>query len=280
MKTVLSLLMVVFISFSAIESAEAKRFGSGGFGKAFKVSPFKKSSPQKAMPSKSASGLAGAARRPGMGGLMGGLLAGGMFAYLLGNGAFEGLQLMDILLFGLVGFVLFKLFAGRKTAAAGGVNGQGYRRESYTHQNPASQGFESMNTGAGSQSEAEETPMDMPAEFDMAGFSNRALEHYKLVHKAWDQGDMPTVKEYLDEDLFAQLQTERTQHAEVLDNQVLDLTADIVRSVVIDDSHTVSVLFRGRMKDLAANQEQGIYDVWHLRQTNTGPWLIIGIEAE
>jgi predicted lipid-binding transport protein (Tim44 family) len=285
MKTFVSLMMVVFVSLAAVDSAEAKRFGSGGFGKAFKTSPFKKASPQKMAPKNAdanKSGLAGsAARRPGMGGLMGGLLAGGMFAYLLGNGAFEGIQMMDILLFGLIGFVLFKLFLGQKVPAVSGTNGQGLNRQTYNQHKPVIQGFEQPNSaGDGVFGASDEIPMNIPADFDVTGFANRSLEHYKLVHKAWDQGNMSTVKEYLHGSLLEQLQAERSQQAEVLDNEVLDLAAHVVRSEVIDRIHSVSILFRGRMRDLQAGQEQGIYDVWHLEQTSSGSWLIIGIEAE
>lgn len=273
MKIALSLLMAVFLSFSVAEQAEAKRFGSGGFGKAFKVSPFKKAAPQKAAPSKDSSNLAGnkaASRKPGMGGLMGGLLAGGMFAYLLGSGAFEGIQFMDILLFALIGFVLFKLFSGRKMATAHGPNahqGAGQSQQFFQGQNLASQ---SVN----------EIPMELPADLDVSGFTQRAVDHYKLVHKAWDQGDMSIVQEYLHEGLFDQLKQQRAEYSDTLNNQILDLNAELVRSEATTKGHIVSVLFRGRMKDLTSNQEQGIYDVWHLEQENNGPWLIIGIEAE
>jgi len=273
MKIALSLLMAVFLSFTVAEQAEAKRFGSGGFGKAFKVSPFKKAAPQKAAPSKDSSNLAGnkaASRKPGMGGLMGGLLAGGMFAYLLGSGAFEGIQFMDILLFALIGFVLFKLFAGRKMATAHGPNahqGAGQSQQFFQGQNMASQ---SVN----------EIPMELPADLDVSGFTQRAVDHYKLVHKAWDQGDMSIVQEYLHEGLFDQLKQQRAEYSDTLNNQILDLNAELVRSEATTKGHIVSVLFRGRMKDLTSNQEQGIYDVWHLEQENNGPWLIIGIEAE
>ena len=278
MKTVLSLVMAVFLSMSVVEQADAKRFGSGGFGKAFKTSPFKKASPQKAAPQKAApangSNLAGnkaAGRKPGMGGLMGGLLAGGMFAYLLGSGAFEGIQFMDILLFALLGFVLFKVFAGRKRSAV--AYSQGGPSGSQAH----SQAFESLNSGMGSDSGV---PMDLPASLDVKGFTDRALDHYKLVHKAWDHADMSTVKEYLHEGLYDQMVAERKGYTELLRNEVLDLSADVVRSEATQGGYVLSVLFRGRVKDLDANQEQGIYDVWHLEQVNDGPWLIIGIEAE
>ena len=270
MKLVFSLVMAFFISLSAVEPAEAKRFGSGGFGKAFKTSPFNKATPQKAIPGKATNPAAG--RKPGMGGLMGGLLAGGIFAYLLGSGAFEGIQFMDLLLFGLVGFVLFKLFAGRKLAAAGAHQQGAYGQKADY------QAFQSNNNAMSS--DAEESQMSLPEGFDVLGFTERALDHYKLVHKAWDQGDMLTVKEYLADNLFDQLDQERKEYTAVLNNSILDLSADIVRSEAIIDGHIVSILFRGRMKDVINNQEQGIYDVWHLQQTNNGAWTIIGIEAE
>ena len=56
-----------------------------------------------------------------MGGLLGGLLAGGLFAYLLGSGAFEGLQGMDFLLIALLalgGVFLFRALRRNKAAAA------------------------------------------------------------------------------------------------------------------------------------------------------------------
>lgn len=265
--------MAVFVSFSAVEPAEAKRFGSGGFGKAFKTNPFQKSSPQKAAPQKDVPGKSSSPltnRKPGMGGLMGGLLAGGMFAYLLGSGAFEGLQLMDILLFALIGFVLFKLFAGRKLATSGahyGGNGQNSQ-------------YQAFQSNQGAMGTSNKIPMALPQGFDLPGFTERAVEHYKLVHKAWDQGDMSTVKEYLAEHLFDQLSAERGQYSDLLNNEVLDLSAEIVRAESLSEGHVVSILFRGRAKDIINNQEHGIYDVWHMQQAHSGAWVIIGIEAE
>lgn len=272
MKTVFSLVMALFISLAAVESAEAKRFGSGGFGKAFKTSPFKKASPQKATPGKNTgSGSALTNRKPGMGGLMGGLLAGGMFAYLLGSGAFEGIQMMDVLLMALFAFVIFKLFFARKVSHAHGQQAFG-GQHSATHQ-----AFDAFNTQSG---QTDQIPMEFPANFDAAGFAQRALGHYKLVHDAWDKGQLDTIKEYLHKSLFDQLAQERSQYSGELHHQVLDLSADIVRSESTTDGHAISVLFRGRVNDVINNQEQGIYDVWHLAQTSDGAWVIVGIEAE
>lgn len=264
-----SVALAVLISVSFVDDTHAKRFGSGGFGKSFSSSPFKKapaSTPAK--PNKPADKAQGQPARKGgmMGGLMGGLLAGGIFAYLLGSGAFEGLQMMDIILFALIGFVLFKLFAGRRPQAAG----------------PAGQYFQGQEAPlAGSrQSSVGGIPMDLPADLDVAGFTKRAVEHFKLVHQAWDKGDMGVVSEYLAPELLNELRDQRQSQEGVMNHEVLDLTAEIVRSEPSAEGHILSVLFRGRMLDKVAGEEMGVFDVWHLQQRDNGPWVIIGIEAQ
>lgn len=280
MKVVLSVCLAFFIGIMSAEPAEAKRFGSGGFGKTFKTSPFKKASPafgqkssgQKSAPANS-QGLNGAkGKRPGMmGGLMGGLLAGGALAYLMGSGAFDGVQFMDILIFGLIGFVLFKLFFTRKPApqyAAGGTAQQS---------NTASpQAFEAQNIMQGQ----DQIPLNFPQGFDVTGFAQRAKEHFSLVNKAWDTGDMSTISEYLAEDLLAQLEAEREQLDGQMSHEILDVDAEIVRSENTAEGHLISLLFRGRIKDLNSQEESGIFDVWHMRRSEDGAWLIIGIEAQ
>ncbi|GAA6134855.1 Tim44 domain-containing protein [Oceaniserpentilla sp. 4NH20-0058] len=276
MKYFFTLMFATMLSFSAIESAEAKRFGSGGFGKAFKTSPFKKASP--ATPAKpSATPDKAKSARPGMmGGLMGGLLAGGLFAYLLGSGAFEGVQFMDILLFALAGFVLFKLFARPKAK----TQYAGMQRGAFEEPNLASQNTATAFNQAASTQE-ESIPLQFPQGFDVTGFEQGALDHFKLVHKAWDDGNLTTIEEYVHPELLAQLQAQRQQYGTQLDNQVVDLSASIVRSEpTANDGHRISILFRGLMKDMQSNEEHGVFDVWHLEKAGSSPWLIIGIEAE
>lgn len=267
LKMFFTLALALFLSVSVVEETQAKRFGSGGFGKAFKTTPFKKAPASSPAQSNKPADKAQSGRKGGMmGGLMGGLLAGGIFAYLLGSGAFEGLQFMDILLFGLIGFVLFKLFAGSRSQTAGGPQGQYFQGESNA---PMS----SSGIGQG-------IPMDLPADLDVNGFTGRAVEHFKQVHQAWDQGNMALVAEYLAPELLDELSRQRADMEGQQDHQVLDLNAEIVRSEAASNGHILSVLFRGRMKDSVTNEEMGVFDVWHLQQRDNGPWLIIGIEAQ
>lgn len=271
--SIFSLSLVILLSFSFAQESQAKRFGSGGFGKSFSTSPFKKApastpaKPNKSADKNQAQPAANQGRKGGMmGGLMGGLLAGGLFAYLLGSGAFEGLQFMDILLFGLIGFILFKLFTAGRAQTAGAHN--------QYFQGQSSAPMTSGNSATGA------IPMDLPSGLDVAGFTSRAVEHFKMVHDAWDKGNMDLVAEYLAPELLDELTQERASQASKMSHEVLDLTAEIVRSETQSNGHILSVLFRGRMRDTLAGEEMGVFDVWHLQQRDNGPWLIIGIEAQ
>ncbi|MFY0641301.1 MAG: Tim44 domain-containing protein [Bermanella sp.] len=271
MKYVLSVFLAGILAMTVAEPASAKKFGSGGFGKAFKTSPFKKqtpASPNKAAPNAEKS----KGMRPGMGGLMGGLLAGGIFAYLLGSGAFEGLQFMDILLFALIGFVLFKLFARPKQQQ----QYAGMQRSGFDQSHQQAPAFQAQSSGSTSES----IPLVFPDGFDATAFEKGALDHFALVHKAWDEGEFSTVAEYVDPSLLEQLKQQRAQYAAKLDNKIIDLSADIVRAEPITQGHRLSILFRGLMKDMQSNEEHGVFDVWHLEKGPSNTWLIVGIEAE
>lgn len=273
MKYFFTLIFATMLSVAAVEDAQAKRFGSGGFGKAFKTSPFKKATPASPQKPATAPEKGKSAARPGMmGGLMGGLLAGGLFAYLLGSGAFEGIQFMDILLFAVLGLILFKLFAKSRSQQPqyAGMQRQGF------DQAPQQPQFGQAAFGGNQES----IPLEFPAGFDVKGFEQGALEHFALVHKAWDQGDFSTIEEYVHPDLLAELKAQRGQYAATLDNQIKDLSASIVRAEPTDNGHRISILFRGLMQDMQSQEEHGVFDVWHLEKAENNTWLIVGIEAE
>ncbi|WP_283789868.1 Tim44 domain-containing protein [Bermanella sp. WJH001] len=270
MKYVFSVFLAGILAMTVAEPASAKKFGSGGFGKSFQTSPFKKQTP--AAPNKAAPNAEKSkSMRPGMGGLMGGLLAGGIFAYLLGSGAFEGLQFMDILLFALIGFVLFKLFARPKQQQ----QYAGMQRSGFEQSNEQAPVFQAQ-----SNTTTDSIPLQFPQGFDVKAFEKGALDHFALVHKAWDEGEFSTVAEYVDPSLLEQLKQQRAQYAAKLDNKIIDLSADIVRAEPIAQGHRLSILFRGLMKDMQSNEEHGVFDVWHLEKGPSNTWLIVGIEAE
>lgn len=100
---------------------QAKKFGGGkSFGKSFSIAKPKSATNST---SKATNTTNSTSKSKGLlgglgGGLLGGLLAGGLFAALLGSGAFEGISFGDILLFALIGFLIYKFFIAPKSSSS------------------------------------------------------------------------------------------------------------------------------------------------------------------
>lgn len=271
MKAFWTFFTILFLTFGIASQADAaKRFGSGGFGKSSPTPTQQRQAPQRQDQQQAAP----TAAKPGkglMGGMLGGLLAGGIFAYLLGSGAFEGIQFMDILLIALIGFVLFRLLrrpaAQAAPAYAGATTGAQFR--------------ESVTPAAASGHSA--PVIDLPAGFDQAAFITGALEHYRTVQNAWNSGDLDLIAEYVKPELLAELYEQRRAMTEAPQTDIIDLQAEIVAAASRGQTAEISILFRGLVRDAGERSEDGIFDVWHLERDlaqDNAPWLIAGIEAE
>ncbi len=286
MKAFLTFLTSLCLIFAFAGEAHAKRFGGGGgFGKSHKTTPFfkKKSEPQK----QQQQGQNAAQKKRGgmMGGLLGGLLAGGLFAALLGSGAFEGIQFMDIILFALLAFIALKIFrslagAQRQPAIQGaGYGQQPQQRQSFEMPKDAPAGGHAFDATTAQ----DQSPRNLPPGFDAEGFVQGALEHYRTVQQAWNDGKLEVIEEYVSPPLFAGLKQQRERLMVPPQTEILDLNAKIVRADQNGSVAEISVLFRGLCKDELEKSEDGIFDTWHLERdiaASDSNWVIVGIEAE
>lgn len=284
MRKLLTLFAVILaISFGAPD-AYAKKFGGGkSFGKSFKTAPAQPAA--KPIDNKNPT-LAGqpAPKKSGMmGGILGGLLAGGLFAYLLGSGAFEGLQGMDFLLIALLvigGMFLMRTLRRSKIAptspqpAAYG----GYQ----TPPAPQPQAFEqSYNAPQATGFADSDVPFRLPPGFDMNSFLAGARDHYRTLQEAWNKNDLEKVREYVSPELFEQLKAERAELTGDQHTEVMYVDTQLVRADYGSDWAQVSVRFSGRYMDRQEQVEEDIKEVWHLERDlakNNAPWHIVGIE--
>src|SRR5690606_35484023 len=107
----------VFLMVSlTVPDAEARRMGGG---KSFGAAPMHKSQPaQRQTPQQQQATPRNQQQPPAASrwlGPLAGIAAGGLLASMLFGDGFQGLQLFDILIFGLIAFVLFKLFRRTST---------------------------------------------------------------------------------------------------------------------------------------------------------------------
>lgn len=224
-----------------------------------------------------------------MGGLLGGLLAGGLLAAFFG-GAFEGIQFMDILIIGLIAFIIFKLMRGMLGAKQGSMNQPrqqpAFGGNASKFEQPNMQNFEQQPntnaggfTGFGAQTDV---PHNYPPGFDQAAFINGSREHYRILQGAWNHNQLDTIEEYVSPSLFEDLKAERAKLEGEQHTDVMYVDAEIVRAEYDANKAQLSLQFSGRYRDAAEGVEEDIEDIWHLERDLTvpnAPWLIVGIQG-
>ena len=305
MKNFWTVFLMIFTLALSTAPAEAKRFGGGkSFGKSHQTTPAK-SAPQKreAAPAADKANAAAPAAKSGlMGGMLGGLLAGGLLGYMLGNGAFEGIQFMDILLLGLIVFVVIRLLRGRSAGkqnnaqAAYQTAQANTPREDVSRTNTMQRDTVDNRFQTSSQSSAAReplfneiggfsdatVPMNLPAGFDATDFIAGARDHFLKLQAAWSANDFSTIEEYVSPALHQNLILERQSAVDEQGVEILFVDAELVRADYSSELAELSVKFSGRSRELASGLDEEINDVWHLERDLSlpnRPWLIVGIEA-
>ena len=287
MKTLLALALTLFaVTLITLPEAEAKRFGGGmSLGKQSKSMPrtAPRQTQQAAPPSSQAT--AGAAARTGGAsrwlGPLAGLAAGGLLASLFFGDAFEGLQIMDILLIGALifgGVLLFKAMrrGSPATAGAGAYGGAAAGDGPAPGRMPPDLGEPITATAAAGDQD------EIPAWFDGPGFVEGAKTHFIRLQAAWDQSDFKDIREYTTPQLFAELQRERSRLGEEAQyTEVVTLDAEIAGVQRAGDQVVASILFSGLIREENNGTADPFREIWHVQHdwdSSTGDWLIAGVQ--
>ena len=291
------LLILSVLSILTMTEADAARMGSGkSFGSKPSYSqPYKAPSsadrpsaaPQQAIPANPAMARNQAAReslgrRGGLMGMLGGLALGGMLGAMLFGGAFEHINFMDIIIFALVAFLLFKFLSARRSGQAA-VASPGMARQQYedapqrgsgfetdvlsTHQRPASAGNAQSN---------------LPADFDKNAFMSGAKAAYMQLQQAWDTGQLSEMRALTTDQVFAELQDQvrartGTNHTEILQLELKLLgVADVG-----GDTREASVQFDVLMREDSSANPAWVHEIWHFirsKHSKQPTWYLDGIQ--
>ncbi|MDW1576908.1 Tim44 domain-containing protein [Vibrio sp. Vb2880] len=290
MKRLFSIVALLMFTVAVAPIAEAKKFGgSKSFGKSYKTAPAPKQQQQNTNTVGKDQTTKSSSKKGLMGGLLGGLLAGGLLAAFFG-GAFEGIQFMDILIIGLIAFVIFKLMRGMLGAKQGSMNQHrqqpAFGGNASKFEQPNMQNFEQQpntnNGGFGGFGAQTDVPHNYPPGFDQAAFINGSREHYRILQGAWNHNQLETIEEYVSPSLFEDLKAERAKLDGEQHTDVMYVDAEIVRADYDANKAQLSLQFSGRYRDTVEGVEEEIEDIWHLERDLTAPnapWLIVGIQG-
>ncbi|MCJ8168177.1 Tim44 domain-containing protein [Atopomonas sediminilitoris] len=278
MQKLLSLGLALCLSLTLSLDAEAKRFGGGkSWGKAPTSQPMRRT--DNAAPSSAPAGAAAAAPARAAGaasgasrwlGPLAGIAAGGLLASMLFGDGFEGLQLMDILLFAGIAFLLFKLFASRRQAPSMAGAGQGM---------PQGMARQPASDALFGGSAAPQAAFNAPEWFDEARFVAAGREHFMSLQQHWDANEMDKVEEFVTPQLFAYLRDERAELGEGYQATYIDnLQAQLDDVQQQGDTTVASLTFIGVSKTSRFDQGEAFSETWRMeREGDSAPWLIAGI---
>lgn len=290
-------IFAIFFALTLPLEAHAKRMGGGkSFGRTHQTAPAqptrndaaptqRNQADNKAAPAKSAAG------KGMMGGLLGGLLAGGLLAALFMGGAFDNIQIMDILIIAILAFVIFKVIQMMRNRNAPSAP-QRPAPHAYAPagapmppQEPEQQPMarNAFGNASSATSHVDAVPFNLPMDFDSAAFLDGAKEHYTVLQSAWNDNNLNKIEEYVTPELFDALRVERASLPAKQSTEILSVNAELVRADQVFGNAEVSIQFSGRYRDAAEGVEENFIDIWHLERDYSkadAPWFITGIESK
>ena len=276
MQRVLSIFMALCISLTFALDAHAKRFGGGkSFGSA--PSHQTRQAPQQTQAAPSQAGKQAAAAPSGASrwlGPLAGLAAGGLLASMFMGDGFEGIQFMDILIFGLIAFLLFRFLAARRRQQQPAMAGHAPMQREMPQQ-PATSIF-----GGSAAPVAAAPVINAPAWFNEQNFVAAAREHFLSLQQHWDANEMDKIAEFVTPQLLGFLKQERAEIGDAYQSTYID-DLQIQLDGVDDNAEktTATLTFSGVAKTSRFDQGEAFSESWRMgrEQGENQPWLVAGI---
>ena len=317
------LLAVVVVGGAFTFDAEARRLGGGkSMGRQSSNVTQRQATPPAAAPGQSGqtaaaagtgaagAGAAAATRKP-WGSMLGGIAAGLGLAWLahsLGLGAAFG-NILLIALLAVAAVVVISMLRRRMSgqgapmayqgAGAGAANPVTPRQYS-----PAKVGndasarpwegqtahFDSSASGSiigsgisglsGSQS------WGVPADFDIAGFTEAAKRNFITLQDAWDRSDIPALRAMMTDEMLAEIQSQLAERERATPGQVNKTEVDMLDAQLLGieeqaDVYMASVEFSGMIREDPSTGPSPFREVWNMTKPRNGQggWLVAGVQA-
>jgi predicted lipid-binding transport protein (Tim44 family) len=296
-------LMLIGISFVAVDTEAASRVGGGrsvGTQRNTASQPAQKTPAQADQSAAAKTQPATPAPQPQSGmskwlGPLAGLAIGAGLASLFMNngmaGAIGGI-LMMLLLAGAV-FFLIRWFMNRGKPQQQPLQYAGAGNTGTTERAPSQSAVPAQFSGnaapgslaatlggsAGAMS-APSQSSQWPAGFDAPEFERQAKSNFVRLQAANDAGDASTLRDFVTPELFRELESEmKAAWGKPQKNEVIELNAEVIDVVTEQNLYIVSVRFSGRISENAAPAE-AFNEIWHLEKPTTGRsgWLVSGIQ--
>ena len=314
----LTLLLAVVLIGAFTFDAEARRLGGGkSMGRQSSNVTQRQATPPAAPtnPSQSAAtagaagagtAAAGAAAGKPWGAMIGGLAAGLGLAWLA-NSLGLGPAFANLLLFLLLGVVVMAVIGMIRRSRAGAQGGIAYQGAGAANPvtprqyNPTKVG----NDASARPWEGQAAQFDgsaggsmigsalggsqnwgVPADFDIAGFTEAAKRNFITLQDAWDRSDMATLRAMMTDGMLGEIQSqlaerERASPGQTNKTEVVMLDAQLLGIEELSDVYMASVEFSGMIREEPSAGPAPFREVWNMTKPRSGRggWLVAGVQA-
>ncbi|MDO9470230.1 MAG: Tim44-like domain-containing protein [Nitrosomonas sp.] len=287
MKQTLTFLTLAIFSFGLLAfDAEAKRMGGGkNIGTQRQSVNQQQAAPNSQKSPAAAPAAAAAGGGSKWGGALAGLAAGGLLAALFMGGAFENINMMDMVMLALlIGVVFFVIRMLRKPKTAEPTPSMQYSGANTNTQDRFS--TPPFTTPAGTatadSSEAAYRQPNIPADFKVEPFIRNAKASFMRLQTAHDHGDVNEIRDYTTPEMFAEISAQITERGDTQQKtEVLFIDANLLEVETTNDLAIASVRFTGQLRDAPNGEPEAFDEIWHVQKDlkdSDATWLLAGIQ--
>ena len=280
MKQTFTFLTLAFLSFGLLAfDAEAKRMGGGK-----NVGTQRSITQQQAKPTPQQQAPAAPAATPSSGskwgGALAGLAAGGLLAALFMGGAFEDINMADILvILLLVGAVFLIIRMMRKPRTEEPAQAMQYSGMNTTQDRFTPPPF---TPAASASDETVQSQSGIPADFKVEPFLKHAKASFIKLQAAHDRCDIDEIRDYTTPEMHAEISAQIKESGNVQQtSEVMFIDAHLLEVETSDDMAVASVRFAGQMRGLPDGEPEAFDEIWHVQKDLRDPqaaWLLAGIQ--
>ena len=256
--------------------AEAARLGGGrsfGGGGGFSRSapaPVRQAAPGAPAPAPMRGGL--------MGGMLGPLLAGSMLGALLFGGVFSGLGMIDLVMIGLLVWMLMRLVRGRKAAQQQGGYHDARRAQGQDYSDAWAHLRDSSNPTGGPAAAYDDPAFTPPPGFDREKFMEGARLLYSRMQESWDRRDLDDIRQFTTPDMFQLIAEQAKEDPAPTTTTIFTMQAQPHEFHSEGGKEFVSVYFDVLMREYADRNAENAREFWYFVREAGGTWKLGGIQ--
>lgn len=234
----------------------------------------------------------------GMGGMFGGLLAGGLIGSLLFGGGMGGFGsgFLDILLLGAVVYFGFRFLRSRRQggseqATAGAYGGQsgGYtanpsqQSTQHSYDNASASGWDNLRSTPKAGPIEEPHGPEVPAGFDSDDFLRGAKLVFTRLQQSWDRRDMDDISLFATPYVVDEIRNQAKEDPNPSTTEILLVNANILSVKEEEGQQRATVFFDVLMReDPKQEVPTSVREVWHFTRPadahSSAMWLLDGIQ--